>query len=227
MITLIGTGHIFDIGSRIRQIITARNPKAICIELDPGRYHALKNPEAGKDRASWFYRFLAGIQQRVAEEYGAPVGGEMLAAIEEAQSRNIPILLIDQDARIIVQKLWKSMCFREKIKLFFSIFPGIFAAKTTLEKELAEFEKDPEGFLARIEEDFPSIKKVLIDERNEHMAERIREAAQAHQNVLVIVGDGHVPGLSRMLSDISPEIIRLKDLRSSTDTATFSFSISQ
>src|SRR5947207_11061202 len=41
MITLLGVGHVFDIGRSIRSEILARRPKVVALELDPIRYDAL------------------------------------------------------------------------------------------------------------------------------------------------------------------------------------------
>jgi pheromone shutdown-related protein TraB len=237
MITLVGTGHVFDIAERIRQIIEARAPQAVCVELDAGRYYGLTHPdeaEKQKEKASFFYRILADIQNQIAEQYGSQVGGEMIAAIDSARERRIDLVLIDNDARVTVQRMWKMMPFREKMRLFFSMFGGIFAKKTTVEDELEKFQENPEEFFAMIEKQMPTIKRILIDERNEHMAARVREAAAKYQNAVVVVGDGHVPGMSKILSDMSPETIRLKQLRSdafsikplenSNNSVTFSYS---
>lgn len=219
MITLVGTGHVFDIGARIKQIIDARSPQAVCVELDAGRYYGLTHPdEAGKlkEKAPFFYRILADVQSQIAGQYGSEVGGEMLAAIESAREKKADILLIDKDARQMIMRMWKTMPLKEKARLFFSMFGGIFAKKTTVENELEKFQENPEEFFASLEKELPTIKRSLIDDRNEHMAARVREAASKYQNMVVIVGDGHVPGMSKLLADVSPEIIRLKQLRSDT-----------
>ncbi len=216
MITIVGTGHVFDIGQRIRLIIEARAPQAVCVELDPGRYYALTHPdeaERQKGKATFLYRMLADIQTQIAEQYGAPVGGEMIAAVEAARERLADVLLIDDNAGQVVQRMWKEMPFMEKLRLFVSAFGGMFAKKTTVEKELSDFQENPESFFSMLEKQMPTIKRVLIDERNGHMAARVREAAQKYPNIVVVVGDGHVPGMSKLLAGISPEIIRLKELR--------------
>src|SRR5213596_2550646 len=41
MITLLGVGHVFDIGAAIRAEVFARRPKVVALELDPVRYQAI------------------------------------------------------------------------------------------------------------------------------------------------------------------------------------------
>src|SRR5438132_1632674 len=75
MITLLGVGHVFDIGRSIRSEILARHPKVVALELDPIRYHALmsRTPRA---RGISPLALLAQFQIRIARQYGVAVVGE-------------------------------------------------------------------------------------------------------------------------------------------------------
>ena len=64
---------------------------------------------------------------------------------------------------------------------------------------------------------FPSLKKVLIDDRNSHMAGMIRKIAGECGEVVAVIGDGHVEGLMSLISDLPVKVIRLKDLRDTRD----------
>ena len=59
---------------------------------------------------------------------------------------------------------------------------------------------------------YPTLVRKLIDERNQHMAEQILEAAKTHSNMVVIVGDAHVEGICRLLGDAQVRKVRLADL---------------
>jgi pheromone shutdown protein TraB len=52
----------------------------------------------------------------------------------------------------------------------------------------------------------------LIDERNEYMAARIRDALEKYNNMVVVVGDAHVRGLCDLLEGTEIEKIRLADM---------------
>src|SRR5437016_3966490 len=75
MITLLGVGHVFDIGRSIRSEILARRPKVVALELDPIRYDALlsRTPRA---RGLSALALLAQFQIRIARQYGVEVVGE-------------------------------------------------------------------------------------------------------------------------------------------------------
>ena len=53
----------------------------------------------------------------------------------------------------------------------------------------------------------------LSDERNVDMAEQINEASESYSKMVVVVGDGHVEGICRLLKDPDSRKVRLADLR--------------
>jgi pheromone shutdown protein TraB len=125
----------------------------------------------------------------------------------------------------------KSMSLSEKFKLLFSGFGGFFVSKKRVESELQKIEKDFDQIIDKIGKKFPTIKRVLIDERNMYMVQQLVSADKQYGKVIAVVGDGHIPGLSTLLNDqnIDFETIRLNELRSfdasKVDTTTASFSI--
>ncbi|MEM0449037.1 MAG: TraB/GumN family protein [Methanomassiliicoccales archaeon] len=211
MITLVGVGHVFDIKKQVRDIILEERPAAVCVELDPGRYQALKDP-ASRARMPPTYRLLSHFQKRMAKDFGGELGSEMLSAIDTAQGQGIPVLLIDADAAQLFSKLWQEMSFRERVLLTFSALMGIFSSRKKVEKELERFTQQEEAYLEEFGKEYPTLKRVLIDERNQLMANRIAEAEARYLNVLAVVGDGHVEGIRRLLSPRDIRVIRLKHL---------------
>jgi pheromone shutdown protein TraB len=124
----------------------------------------------------------------------------------------------------------KSMTISEKIKLLFSGFSGLFIRKERVEKELKKIENHFDDYLKEIGENFPTIKKILIDEINENMAKRIINLIDKHEKIIACIGDGHIIGISKILDETETdyEIIRLKDLRNldiKSDSSSFSFKI--
>ncbi|MCJ2519888.1 MAG: TraB/GumN family protein [Candidatus Thermoplasmatota archaeon] len=212
MITLLGVGHVFDIGPRIRDEILTRKPALVCLELDEGRFRALQNRELRK-RGLTLYNFVSLFQQRIAQRYGAHVGEEMLAAWEAASELGVPISLIDIDSMITWRRLRASMTPFEALKLLVSTLGAVFIRKERIERELDRYQADSTGFMRAFGKSYPSIKRVLVDERNEHMASRLRELHRRYGDVIALVGDGHVEGLRTLLSDEPVEVVRLWDLR--------------
>jgi pheromone shutdown-related protein TraB len=237
MITLIGTGHVFNLSSALIDIFNEKNPNVICVELDQQRLNALmlkktdpvRYKEASKNNP-FIYKLLARFQDNMAKEYGVSAGDEMLTAINYAKSNDIPLELIDANAQKLFSKMLKSMTLSEKIKLFLSGFSGLFIGKERVEKELKKIENEIETYLKEIGKKFPTIKKILIDERNQKMANRIIELTSSYDHIIACIGDGHITGISSILDGkkIKYEIIRLNNLRNwniKSDSASFSFDV--
>src|SRR5438132_10936863 len=106
MITLLGVGHVFDIGRSIRSEILARRPKVVALELDPVRYHALmsRTPRA---RGISPLALLAQFQIRTARQYGVEVGDARIAAAQAAQETGSEIARTDQAPRAPLGRAWR------------------------------------------------------------------------------------------------------------------------
>ena len=214
MITLIGVGHVFDLRAAIRNAIEERRPAVVGVELDPARLEALRAPEA-RQPGFTIYAVLAYVQRRIASEYGTRAGAEMLAAADTAREVGARLAFLDLDSRFVLGRLLRSMTWREKAKFAFSVLGGLFLRRSTVESELQKFESDEAAFLEALAKDFPAVKRVLIDERNAHMAGALRSLEAEHGSVVAVVGEGHVEGLRALLTDRFPDVIRLRDLRTS------------
>jgi pheromone shutdown protein TraB len=167
----------------------------------------------------------------MAKEYGVQAVQEMITTIQYAQSHQLPIAFIDMNAQRLFAKMLRSMTIREKLKMFFSGFAGFFVSKKRVEKELDKLEGNFDTYMDEIGKKFPTIKRILVDERNQYMVQQLASASEQYSKVIAVVGDGHIPGLSEMLSkkEIEFEAIRLKELRSkeikTDDASTASFSM--
>jgi len=240
MITLIGTGHVFDLSSALNAIFDEKQPDVICVELDKQRYNAKmmkkSNPKAYEDAKKnlpFIYKMLGRFQESMASEYGVNAGDEMLAAINYAQSHGLPAELIDMNAQQLFIKMWKSMPFSEKFRLLLSGFGGLFISKKRVEKELENIQDNFDVYMEEIGKNFPTIKTTLIDKRNDYMINRIVSLNENYGKIMVVIGDGHVPGISKILKskDIEFETIRLSELRNqnpenrNVDSTSGSFSI--
>jgi pheromone shutdown protein TraB len=214
MITLIGVGHVFDIGARLKAAIAARSPELVCLELDRARFQSLvEGPRKGPEGAPLIYQMLAGFQQRIADQYGTAVGNEMLAAAEAARDLRARLAFIDLESSRIFQEFWSEMTLREKAKLMLASFLGMFTSRKGVEKEVARFEENPQDYIDAFSKEFPSAKRVLIDKRDEHMSAALRIHSARFGKIVAVVGDGHIEGMSRRLADLKPEIVRLSELR--------------
>ncbi|MFQ6106393.1 MAG: TraB/GumN family protein [Thermoplasmata archaeon] len=226
MITLVGVGHVFDIENQVRQTIVQRMPSVVCVELDRMRFNSLIR---GADRGGGpvAYNALAFFQKWISRKYGTDVGQEMIAAINSAREIGADVAFIDMDATNVFRRFWRGMSFTEKVKMVFALLSSFFVRKKSVEREIRRFEEDGEAYLEAFGKEFPSVKRILIDDRNVHMARAIDRLSASHQNIVAVIGDGHVEGVRDLLKEREVEVVRLRELRSKepTDTVTFSFSV--
>ena len=239
MILLIGTGHVFNLSSALIQIFNERAPDILCVELDAQRYQGLKmkkeHPEAFESqqgKAPFTYRMLARFQESLAKQYGVQAGDEMLTTGEYAAGHGIPLAFIDRNAQQVFQRMLRSMTIREKIRLFFSGIGGLFVSRKKVEDQIEHIGDNVESYLNQVSDTFPTIKRVLIDERNTYMVSQLISLQKTYETVIAVVGDGHIPGIIELLEekDALVDSIRLKDLQQmkpSSDTSQASFTIHQ
>ena len=238
MITIIGTGHVFNLSQALLNIFDEKQPDLLCIELDKQRYQAMMikqtDPEKYKEASKnlpILYKLLSRFQDGLAEEYGVTAGQEMLTTINYAQSHQLPLAFIDMNAQRLFTRMLKKMTFWEKIRIMFSGFGGLFVSKKRVEKELDKIQDNFDTYMKDIEKKFPTIKKVLIDERNTYMVQQLKTADEKYNQVIAVVGDGHIPGLSELMEkqEIKYETIRLSELRDKgkidADSSSASFSM--
>ncbi len=227
MITLLGIGHVFDLEASVRTAIQRRAPRVVALELDPARFAYLMDRSPRPTRLSLF-GLLALFQSRIAEQYGVQVGDEMVAAAKAAREIGCEVALIDEDSRSTLLRAMRSMTFAERVRLLMSGVAGLFVRKEKVEKELDRFYQDERGYLEQFARELPTLKRVLIDERDAHMADALRQLHATKGEVVAVVGDGHVEGLGRLLHDVPLEVVRLRELQKplpagSSATATVSY----
>ncbi len=216
MITLIGIAHVINIRAAIDRIIETNSPDIICVELDRQRYEVLSSGEKPTDMP-FLYRMLSNFQQNVAKKYGSTVGDEMLAAVDAARKRKLPVAFIDVPTANGGETILDSLTFKEKCGLLLSAVGGMFIGKKRIEKELARFQEEPEKYMKAMEKRFPEIKRVLIDNRDSFMAANMLNLSKKYPHVLAVIGDGHVSGIAKILADERMEIIRLETIRKMLD----------
>ena len=194
-------------------------------ESNPDEY------EKARKNAPIIYKLLARFQDSMAKEYGVEAGDEMITAINYARTHQLPVGFIDMNAQYMFAKMLKKMSFSEKIKIMLTGFSAFFISKKHVEKELSKFENNFDDYISQVGDKFPTIKRVLIDERNNHMVKQIIKANEEYEKVIVVIGDGHVPGMSDLLKskNVEFETIRLNELRKQSemksDTSSASFSL--
>lgn len=209
-IILVGTAHVSkQSAEQVKEVIESERPDAVCIELDEQRYQSITDGNRWKDmdifkvikekKATLLLMNLAisSFQKRMAKQFGINPGQEMIQGIESAKEVNAELVLADRNIQTTFARIWGNIGFKGKAMLLTQVVFSIFSNETITEEELEEMkQKDTiNAMLQEITESFPRLKKPLIDERDQYLAQKIKEAPG--EKVVAILGAAHVPGITK------------------------------
>ncbi|MYG40922.1 MAG: TraB/GumN family protein [Nitrospira sp. SB0677_bin_15] len=211
-IILVGTVHVSQESvDLVRAVIEEERPNAVCVELDARRYEALSQQQKWeafdlkevirkKQLSTMLVNvLLASYQKRLGDQLGVLPGTEMLEAINVAKKFGIPIALCDRDVRVTMRRAWRSTPFFKKSMLVSSLIVGIFDTKPVSEESLQELRKQDvlSEMMQELGREVPTLKTVLIDERDRYLAEKTLRAEG--KTIVSVVGAGHVEGIKTIL----------------------------
>ncbi len=219
MLLIVGTGHVFKLEDSVRFIIKNSWPDAVLVELDEKRYRVLDGTydypkDAEPKKIPRAIRNLGKSQSRTAVRYGTYVGFELLEAVRAGKASGAEVILMDGDAVETLVRMWNEMSLAEKIRWRFSSFFGSIRPKKNMEKTQTDFSENEKEYMERMRKRFPTMMRILHDERNRVMADAITEAYGRHKKIIAVVGDAHVEGICALLpEDTKVKKIRLADIR--------------
>ena len=209
---LIGTAHISEASVQtVLEAITDENPDTVCVELDPQRLQSLRNPRHWESlnliqilrqgQAPFLLANLAlsAFQKRMGLQTGVKPGAELLAAADSAEAAGKTLCLVDRDIRTTLLRAWRTASFWKKMSLMATLLASLFEKQEINEEELARLRETDtlSVLLDEMATVLPSVKRILVDERDSYMAHHIRQASG--QKVLAVVGAAHIPGITAKL----------------------------
>ncbi|AKB56513.1 MULTISPECIES: TraB/GumN family protein [Methanosarcina] len=216
-IVLIGTAHVSEKSvAEVKAAIRDLKPDIVAVELCRGRYDSLKGNvqekqvpikdilSEGKVNYYVIHWLLAYVQKKIGEDMGVRPGAEMLSAMEEAESIGAKVALIDRDIQVTLQRFWGKMKFLEKVKMIGSLLGGLIGIGKGTEIDIDKITETDvvTGLVNELRDFAPTAAEVLIDERDAYLAGSIlRVAAGGNKTVVVVIGAGHKPGVTKYLKN--------------------------
>jgi pheromone shutdown-related protein TraB len=209
-ITLIGTAHVSrESADLVTRVIEEEKPDTVCIELCESRYKAIKQKNQWqntdlikviREKKSFLLLsnlLLTSFQKKIGQKLGVKPGEEMIRAMEAADSVGANIHLADRDIRITLSRTWRLMGLWTKMKLLVQLVTSMGEVDSVKEEDIEKMkDKDVlETLLSEIGETLPELRRILIDERDKYLTEKIRSAPG--KRIVAVVGAGHVPGIKR------------------------------
>ena len=148
---------------------------------------------------------LGNFQAKLGKDLKVKPGAEMLAAVREAEKRDIPVVLADRPIDVTLRRAWAAMGIFEKFKLLGSLVSGVFSSETISKEEIEQLKKTDviTELMNEMAREMPKAKHVLVDERDAYLAKKIKTAQG--KRILAVVGAGHVNGVKQWLKKKIPE----------------------
>ncbi len=209
-ITLLGTAHVSrESADLVASVIEEERPDTVCIELCDSRYQSMtKNNQwqdtdlvkVIKEKKAFLLLsnlLLAHFQKKIGKRLGVKPGEEMMRAIRSAEAVNAHVHLADRDIRTTLSRTWRLMSLWTKLKLAAQLIVSVGEADNIEQEDIEKMKQEDvlETLLSEIGETLPELRRILIDERDQYLAHKIRTAPG--NRIVAVVGAGHVPGIQR------------------------------
>ena len=209
-VILVGTAHVSrESAQEVQESIQEEKPDTVCVELCPSRYQSIRQKERWqqtdivkviREKKTFLLLsnlLLASFQKRIAKKFDIVPGAEMIQAIETAEAVGAEIYLADRDIRATLSRTWRAMGLWGKIKLMFQLILSLGEVEDISEEDIEKMKQADvlESLLAEVGKSLPVLKDILIDERDQYLAAKIRNAPG--NKIVAVVGAGHVPGIQK------------------------------
>ena len=215
-IILVGTAHVSQTSvEEVSSLIESENPDRICIELDEGRMKSKTEKSSWenmdirkviKDGRGFFLlanTALSSFQRRMGEQTGTKPGDEILGAASLAKEKGIPLSLCDRDIQTTFKRAWAKSSLWNKCKLIATLLSAAFSKEEITAEELEDLKKQDtlQSMMNEMAKELPTIKEVLIDERDQYLGRSIFETEGKKK--LAVIGAGHTNGVISTIEKLS------------------------
>src|SRR5699024_4193022 len=212
-IVLIGTAHVSKhSAAQVKDVIEGEQPDTVCVELDQQRYQSIVEKtkwqemdifKVIKERKAILLLVnlvVSSFQKRMAKQFGIRPGEEMFQGIESARDIGAELVLADRDIQITFARIWRNVGVMGKVKLLMQVVGSIFVDEAISEAELEKMKSQDmlDAILQEFSASFPKLKTPLIDERDQYLSQKIKEAPG--DKIVAVVGAAHVPGIQKQIN---------------------------
>lgn len=217
-IILVATAHVLkQSADLIKKVIHEEQPDSVCVELDEERYQSIQNPRAWENtdiiqviRSKKVGFLLANLilgsyQKRIAKGLDTIAGQEMLEGINSAKETGAQLVLADRSIKTTFTRIWRKLNLWDKGKLLFELLLSSDDDKDMSNADVSKLLKTDvlASVTAQVRAQFPKIADILISERDQYIAHKIKEAPG--RKVVAVLGGAHVPG-------VKEEIFKTQDI---------------
>lgn len=209
---LVGTAHVSrESAELVRRVIQEEKPDRVCVELDAQRYKALTQKQRWEEldikevirtkqlSTLMVNLLLSAYQKKLGLKLGVMPGTELLEAVKAAEENGIPVSLCDRDVRVTLRRAWRLTPFWKKTWMLSAILASVLDDKDVTEAQIEDMLKGDvlSDLVTELGNAMPSLKRVLIDERDLFLTHKMRESEG--ERVVAVVGAGHLQGIKDAL----------------------------
>jgi pheromone shutdown-related protein TraB len=221
---LLGTAHVSRSSMEaVEALLAHEHFDAVAVELCTGRAQGLRDPDAfkqmdlfqvirqGKAGMVAASLVLSTFQKRLADQSGILPGAEMKAAMDGADARGLPVWLIDREVGTTLKRAWRSVGLWQRFGLLGGLLASMFERESIAQEDVEKLKQSDllETAFSEFASGSKPLYESLIGERDAFMAARLREEAALGasgssgepRRVLVVIGAGHLKGLSTLLRE--------------------------
>ncbi len=222
-ILLIATAHVSKHSAEeVRKVIEEEKPDSICIELDEGRYKSLKEKDKWRNtdlvqiikdkKVGYMFAniLLSNYQRKIAEQFDISAGQEMIQGIKSSEETGANLVLADRNIQTTFTRVWRGVSFWGKMKLLTSIIYSLIDDEEITEEDLEQMKGEDmlTSALSEMAKAFPGLKTYLVDERDQYLANKIKNAPG--KKIVAVLGAAHVLG-------VKEEIYKEQDMEKITE----------
>jgi len=218
---VLGTAHVSKVSvDAVDALLANEHFDAVAIELCDSRAQSMRDPEAfkqmdlfkvirqGKAGMVAASLVLSTFQKRLADQSGIQPGAEMKAAMDGADKRALPLWLVDREVGTTLKRAWHSVGFWQRFGLLGGLLASVFEREAIEQEEIEKLKQGDllESAFSEFASESKPLYQSLIGERDAFMAARLREeaartATAEPRRVLVVIGAGHLKGLTGLLRE--------------------------
>jgi pheromone shutdown-related protein TraB len=229
-VVILGTAHISQASvESVEALIDQEKPDTVCVELCNSRMRSIKDPEywkkldiftVFKERKMYLLLsslILSSFQKKLGFGKMKP-GDEMRKAIEISERDNLKLIAVDREIQTTLKRAWGNVGFFSKSYLISALVASLLVKEEVTEEKIEAMKTDDalKEIFSQLPGRFDQVKRIIIDERDEYLAEKIRRSAMdGSKKVVAVVGAGHLEGIMKYIGD-SRDLVPLELMPVST-----------
>jgi pheromone shutdown-related protein TraB len=208
-VTILGTAHVSEESVKeVRRLSELLEPDTICVELCESRVRSIRDPDyfkkldvfkVFKERKMFLLLsslILSSFQKKMGQGAIRP-GDELRAGMEEGIRLNARVIPIDREIQTTLKRAWSRVSGFSRLYLLSALITSLFVKEDISEEKIEEMKTEDvlNDLFSQIPSRYRSVKNVIIDERDQFLAQKIRDSAKDSTKLLAIVGAGHLNGI--------------------------------